>query len=100
MLGDFCLISQTKLHPFTDLLKRENDWVWSEAQERAFETVKAMLVSAPALAYYEANRKTVVSADVSSNGLGVALMQEHGGEWKPVAFCSRTLSEAEKVLKN
>ena len=90
----------TKLSPITDLLKRENHWVWSEAQQRAFESVKAMLVSAPALAYYEANRKTVVSAEASSYGLGAALMQEHGGEWKPVAFCSRTVRGREKVLTN
>jgi hypothetical protein len=40
-VGRFLPDLSTKLHPITDLLKRENDWVWSEAQERVFETVKA-----------------------------------------------------------
>ena len=38
-----------------------------------------------------------MSADASSYGLGCVLIQQHGQKWKPVAFCSRNLTQAEQI---
>ena len=51
--------------------------------------MKELVSSAQALAYYD-------SADASSYGLGGVLLQDHDGQLRPVAYCSRTLSSAEQ----
>ena len=83
--------------PLRDLLSKNNAWLWTEVQQKAFDDVKKALVSAPTLALYDPSKETRVTSDASSFGLGTVLTQaQEDGGWKPVAYISRSLTPTEQ----
>lgn len=59
--------------------------------------MKQLVSTAPVLAFYDAKRRTVISSDASSYGLGGVLLQEDDDKiLRPVAFCSRTMTQSEQ----
>ena len=80
-----------------ELDRQKNEWIWLEAHQKSFELVKDLITSAPLLALFDYNKEHRVTADASCHTLGAALLQNQGnGEWRPVAYASRKLTDAER----
>jgi hypothetical protein len=79
----------------TLLLKKAQEWEWTEAQEFAFERVKAALTTKPLLVYPDFALPFRLVTDASKTGLGACLMQDQGHGWQPIACASKVNSSAE-----
>ena len=82
--------------PLRGLLSKGNTWLWSTEQSNAFNRLKEELSKPTTLALYDLHAPTKLSADASSYGLGAVLLQESGGQWRPVAYASRSMTETEQ----
>lgn len=81
--------------PLTDLLRKDVPYVWGPEQQEAFEALKATLVSPPILAHFDENLPVEILTDASGLGIGSVLCQTHEGKRRPIAYASRTLTDAE-----
>lgn len=87
----------TVVAPMRECAKEKGLFAWTPAAQNSFEDIKRMLVSSPALAIYDPTIHSVISTDASDYGLGAVFAQiQSDGTEKPVAFASRTLTDAEK----
>jgi hypothetical protein len=64
------------LKPITELLKKGNKYVWSDACDETFKNLKKLLTTSHVLAQPDTNKPFDVYWDASGTGLGGVLMQE------------------------
>ncbi|CAM5122776.1 unnamed protein product [Natator depressus] len=84
--------------PLTDLTKKKqpNAVQWTEKCQKAFNQLKATLMSDPVLRAPDFDKPFLVTTDVSERGVGAVLMQKGPDqEFHPVVFLSKKLSERE-----
>ncbi len=88
------------LAPLHNLLKKNVPFVWNDKCEASFNKIKQCLISEPCLAIFNPERETIVFTDASLEGIGAVLKQKQSdGNFKPVAFFSKKLNEAQKRKK-
>jgi hypothetical protein len=78
--------------PITELVKKGNKYVWSEACDEAFKHMKKLLTTSPVLAQPDTMKPFDVYCDASGTGLGGVLMQEG----RVISYSSRQLRRHEE----
>ncbi|XP_043217351.1 uncharacterized protein LOC122379318 [Amphibalanus amphitrite] len=82
--------------PLRDLLKARHLWSWTAQHEAAFLQVKAVLAAPPVMAFFDPSLPTMLQTDAArTKGLGFALLQRHGDDWRLVHCGSRFLTDTE-----
>ncbi|CAM4705544.1 unnamed protein product [Lepidochelys kempii] len=84
--------------PLTDLTKKKqpNAVQWTGKCQKAFNKLKATLMSDPVLRTPDFDKPFLVTTDASERGVGAVLMQKGPDqEFHPVVFLSKKLSERE-----
>ncbi|QQP41502.1 Uncharacterized protein FKW44_015903 [Caligus rogercresseyi] len=98
-LGSFVPDLAHITEPLRQLLKQNNDFVWSYEHENAFKEVKKILTlpDGPVLSHFDPKLSTTLLTDASRlKGLGFALVQSHpDGTSKLVQCGSRFINETE-----
>ena len=82
--------------PLRSLLRKNEPFIWGEAQERSFQKLKQLVAQATTLAYFRGDCNTRIIADAGPQGLGAVLTQLQDGEWRAISYASRNLNEVER----
>lgn len=73
-------------------MKKNVVFRWGTAHSQAFNKIKRAIINAPILVPFDETKNIQVQTDASKHGLGCCILQDG----QPIAFASRTLSDAEQ----
>jgi len=83
-----------------EMTRKENKWSWGERQQKAFEELKERFMTEPVLVTPDLDKEMRVEVDVSDFVMGGVLsMKCEDKKWRPVAYISKSLNEAERNYK-
>ncbi|XP_038063014.1 uncharacterized protein K02A2.6-like [Patiria miniata] len=86
----------TMVEPLRALLRKDTQFIWSEAAQSCFELLKQHISNATTLALFDPDLHTIVSTDASAYGIGAVLAQIKNNHEVPIAFASRSLTTTER----
>jgi len=90
---DFAKIAK----PLHETTRKGKKWEWGEKQQKAFEELKRKFTMKPVLVTPDLDKEMRVEADASDFATGGVLSMKCEDErWRPVAYISKLLNEAER----
>lgn len=88
------------LDPLHNLLRKNQQFIWSDKCQNAFDTIKTLLCSQPVLEIFDQDLPINIYTDASLEGVGAILKQtQPNGKEKSVAYFSKKLNGAQKTKK-
>ena len=84
--------------PLTELVRKDEEFIWDERREEAFQTLKQLITTAPVLTPidYTSENPIVLSVDSSKIAVGFILSQEDdNGRKRPARYGSIPMNERE-----
>lgn len=85
-----------KAAPLYQLAKPKEPFVWSQAQQEAFEILRKELVTAPVLAIPNSRDEFILDTDASDSAIGAELIQIQDGVERTIAYSSHVLSAEQR----
>jgi len=82
--------------PLNALRKKGAKFEWGEAHQSAFDRLKEAIMQPPVLRMPDFSRPFILQTDASSSAIAAVISQTFDGVRQPIAFASRTLTQAEK----
>ena len=84
------------LRPLYELTRNNVEFQWTKLHQRAFDDIRALLIKPPILNMPIADGQVKLYSDTSGEAVGGSLWQEIDGEYKLIAYHSKSLPEAAK----
>ena len=83
--------------PLTELLKKDAEWQWGEAQDNAFQQLKDMLTSERVMAFPRLDKPYILYTDACDYAIGAILCQEdEAGIERPIQYISAQLTSTQR----
>ena len=94
----FCPELQKLLKPIYNLTRKGRQFIWGKEQQDAFEEIKHRLVKPPVLHMPNTTGRFHLYSDTSKFAMGSALYQTQNEKPKSIAYMSKRLLEAAKII--
>jgi len=85
-----------KTAPLRTLLKKDKHFQWTTACEKAFNLLKDEICADTVLIPFDPELPVILTTDAGPEGIAAVLSHQVDGTERPIAYASRSLTEAEK----
>ncbi len=82
--------------PLHELTQKDQQWIWKDPQEDAFQTLKDKFTSYPVLRNSDHVKCFILDTDASAHAVGATIMQDFSDGRHPIAYFSKSLSPTER----